>query len=349
MKDKMKQVMQLSLIGVSLLTLVACVQKNEEEAEMSSATTSSKSSKVDESSQTPNSEEAYAKVIEDFQTLKTGDTNLNVPLDSWTVETVINTPEEINYAFYDINKDGVDEMLVSAQQSERYLLALYYLKDSQPSVLGESYAASHGGARSSVSIYQDGAVLVDKWSSGNGNGIASAYQIQSAGATETGSVTYQRREFNATDLGLTGEVLDLDSVMWKSFLGEKTESSNQEQETSSQKQSMDIQAIVQGDFSSVAGVWRNGKGDTLEFSSSGLIGSSTLQVGEIQNQWLTAGLSSGIFGAAFYFIPSGVTLPSEDQNGEVYSDVSDKSRDRLIGLQYMGAISVAEEFYYRVE
>ena len=43
-------------------------------------------------------------------------------INSWVIETVINQPEAVRYAFKDLNNDGVDEMIIANQQTDGKLL-----------------------------------------------------------------------------------------------------------------------------------------------------------------------------------------------------------------------------------
>ena len=52
-------------------------------------------------------------------------------INSWVIETVINQPEAVRYAFKDLNNDGVDEMIIANQQTDGsyFVTGVYYLKD----------------------------------------------------------------------------------------------------------------------------------------------------------------------------------------------------------------------------
>ena len=55
-------------------------------------------------------------------------------INSWVIETVINQPEAVRYAFKDLNNDGVDEMIIANQQTDGsyFVTGVYYLKDQKP-------------------------------------------------------------------------------------------------------------------------------------------------------------------------------------------------------------------------
>lgn len=113
--------------------------------------------------------------------------------------------------------------------------------------------------------------------------------------------------------------------------------------------SLDMQAIASGDFSSMAGTWRDANGVTYTFDAKGL-------VSDVAKLELTyAGLDeNGIYrtnirwnnltGAALSIIPAGKKLPA----GETVSgqDPTDSSRDRFIIAQ---GISEHPDVFYRVK
>lgn len=348
-----------SLLGINLLALYACGQKKAEPPVSSSSVTSSSSSFSTESSQKVSPQERYASVIEDFQSLLSqgvvATSGLHIPLNSWTIESISNFPDQIRYTFFDVNKDGVEEMLVSdtGASGKQFLLALYYLKEGLPTLLGETYAASHGGARNGVSLYQNGAILVDGWSSGTGNGKATVYQLagKNGELTEVSSIDYQRREYQPSDLGLAdGTEFDLSSLNWESFEHKEQIVESVPSSTDISSVGMDIQAIAAGDFSSIAGRWQNARGEILEFTSSGVVGSLTIGGREITDGFLIGSITNGQYGAGFYFVPAGVVIPSVNMgDAGIAHDASDSGRDRLLGIQYSGGIEEADSFYYRVD
>lgn len=134
----------------------------------------------------------------------------------------------------------------------------------------------------------------------------------------------------------------------------KVEGSNT---TTSNKESsgMNIQEIQNGDFSSIAGTWRNGLGWTLEFDKDGLTGNQffTDGSGVVNNIYPDHGYISGAIHsskpntageAAISFLPAGTSIKLDsNQNG----DPSDTKKDRIwTGQQYLWT---PEAFFYRVD
>lgn len=126
--------------------------------------------------------------------------------------------------------------------------------------------------------------------------------------------------------------------------------------TSSKKSSgMNLQEIQNGNFSSIAGTWRNGLGWTLEFNKDGLTGKGFVTDGSgvvdrinPDHGYISGGIHSSkpntAGGAAISFLPAGTAMkPDSNQN----SDPSDTSKDRIwVGQQY---IWDTDSFFYRVD
>ena len=126
--------------------------------------------------------------------------------------------------------------------------------------------------------------------------------------------------------------------------------------TSSKKSSgMNLQEIQNGNFSSIAGTWRNGLGWTLEFNKDGLTGKGFVTDGSgvvdrinPDHGYISGGIHSSkpntAGGAAISFLPAGTPMrPDSNQN----SDPSDTSKDRIwVGQQY---IWDTDSFFYRVD
>lgn len=127
--------------------------------------------------------------------------------------------------------------------------------------------------------------------------------------------------------------------------------------TASSKKSsgMNLQEIQNGNFSSIAGTWRNGLGWTLEFNKDGLTGKGFVTDGSgvvdrinPDHGYISGGIHSSkpntAGGAAISFLPAGTPMrPDSNQN----SDPSDTSKDRIwVGQQY---IWDTDSFFYRVD
>lgn len=113
--------------------------------------------------------------------------------------------------------------------------------------------------------------------------------------------------------------------------------------------SMDLEAISQGDFSSVIGIWKTSEGHSLTFNSVGLVGDATIQGGSriVEGALDTSVNSADGTGFGLLMIPSGVSIPpSYYAEG---TDNSDSNRDRMFGAQ--GVVQTINDsgVYYRVQ
>ena len=107
---------------------------------------------------------------------------------------------------------------------------------------------------------------------------------------------------------------------------------------------LDIEAIENGDISTLVGTWRNGRGNELIINSDGTTGDGN-RIKVIKNSSKKSGvpsvsLQSGHTSAAMGLFRIGFKNPMGDQ--------SDSSRPRLIITQTAGNYK-AESYYYRVE
>ena len=117
---------------------------------------------------------------------------------------------------------------------------------------------------------------------------------------------------------------------------------------------MNIQEIQNGDFSSIAGTWENGKGWTLVFDGNGsadqvFLNGENMLVNRIQptDNHLSGGFSNPkhkVGGAIIRFIPAGVILPVYV---EQKADPSDSGKDRIWAGQ--SAWWEESDFFYRVD
>jgi len=130
------------------------------------------------------------------------------------------------------------------------------------------------------------------------------------------------------------------------------ETSSSTSKTASGK--MDINAIKNGDFSSIEGRWSNGHGgEDLVFSKDGLIEPEGFKVdlteSEFVNGFLRARYSAPDFGIFIQFVPAGVRIPDETSMDGLISDASDISKDRIIFHAAFPLHGDPRQFLYRVE
>ena len=140
------------------------------------------------------------------------------------------------------------------------------------------------------------------------------------------------------------------------------DSSNDETDASSsdsksnKETGMDINAIQNGDFSSIAGTWKNGKGYTMTFDKNGLVSDTekvSVESAEITDGFLKASTGPkgvGPGGAMIAFLPKGVSLTGAVMSSsEKADDQSDKTKERLwVGQQLYGTTDDSH-FFYKVD
>lgn len=135
----------------------------------------------------------------------------------------------------------------------------------------------------------------------------------------------------------------------------KTTASSSEVKEKEKKEvkKMDLEAIANGDYSSIAGVWQDDKGNKLVFNDKGLVSQELEGYGASLTDYGTA--SEGIYGGRdggflLEYIPAGVSIGDQvdDQGQVVFKDSSDATKNRL--WSGVGQASFAEQgsFYYHV-
>lgn len=116
---------------------------------------------------------------------------------------------------------------------------------------------------------------------------------------------------------------------------------------------IDLEAIANGDYSGIAGVWQDDKGNKLVFNDKGLVSQELEGYGASLTDYGTA--SEGIYGGRdggflLEYIPAGVSIGDQvdDQGQVVFKDSSDATKNRL--WSGVGQASFAEQgsFYYHV-
>lgn len=112
---------------------------------------------------------------------------------------------------------------------------------------------------------------------------------------------------------------------------------------------MNLEEIVAGDFSSVAGTWQNAQGITMVFDQQGVAGDyiTRVRAEDLKDGILTISVNptEGVGGFAVSLIPGGVTAPNGVDEG---ADTSEQSKDRMIaGHQYL--VSDPRGFFYKID
>ena len=115
--------------------------------------------------------------------------------------------------------------------------------------------------------------------------------------------------------------------------------STQEEQTNAKSQKIDEQAILNGDFSTLVGTWRNGLGQEFTFDKNGLVNSGNIEKVSMGNDGsINFSVRTGNTGFGMIIYPAGTTMKW------VYSD---PSKNRLIAGQ--AAPTSSEQVFYKVD
>jgi len=346
------------LTGASILSLVACAPKRYERQSKPKTATSSTVKKEKKDTGQKNYQEvldrykAYAVAItaQDQTALQNELKKIDATSEEYAyvfnLQTLGST-NEWHYAFWDLNQDGSDELLIGDVKT---IAAVYYLKDKQPTLLHVAYVASAGGYRSSLEAYDNGQLAYASWQSTQPEMELILYSLEKGEAKEEKKATIQigGKETVEQALGISAKKLELTKLDWKKIASEdkaqttaKTEekkfgsfqvqvsvadlrirkepstsapsagmiakgihtitetveadghtwgklesgqgwialeftsrvSGNAESASApaATKTGMNLEEIKAGNFSSVAGVWKNKYGTSIEFDAQGIV------------------------------------------------------------------------------
>lgn len=308
------------LIILALLVLSACSHKNKNQKVPGNWYTGSSSSTSVSDKKETSDNSIYDVVLEKLRT----DTS--------------DTPAT-HYAYYDIDGNGQDELF-----SGRYwestgtieFAALYYDNNGVADYLAQSYVASSGGYREAANIYTDGTVITAKWMSTGTQMEDTQYQLR---ADNSGIDTIKSATVPiGKDVELTDyfdvknkETFNFSVLDWQPLVSEQANSDD-----------LDVNQILNGDYTSLAGTWENGRGQTFEFNDEGMLEGmniSSPRESSYGTVTLACGAANGAPGGfAIEVYPTGVKNPKGDH--------SDSSQSRLIaGQQFVDF--PAEAYYYR--
>lgn len=308
------------LIVITLLVLGACSKKNSNQKVSGNWYTGSSSSTSASDKKEASDNSIYDIVLEKLR----NDTS--------------DTPAT-HYAYYDIDGNGQDELF-----SGRYwestgtveFAALYYDNNGVADYLAQSYVASSGGYREAANIYTDGTIITAKWTSTGTEMEDTQYQLR---ADNSGIDTIKSATVPiGKDVELTDyfdvknkETFNFSVLDWQPLVSEQANSDD-----------LDVNQILNGDYTSLAGTWENGRGQTFEFSDEGMLEGmniSSPRESSYGTVTLACGAANGAPGGfAIEVYPTGVKNPKEDH--------SDSSQPRLVAGQQFTDFP-AEVYYYR--
>ena len=120
---------------------------------------------------------------------------------------------------------------------------------------------------------------------------------------------------------------------------EEERPSTQEEKTNARSQKIDEQAILNGDFSTLVGTWRNGLGQEFTFDKNGLVNSGNIEKVSMGNHGtIEFSVRSGFTGYGMSVYSAGLIIPGLD---------SDLSKNRLTAGQ--AAPTSSEQVFYKVD
>ena len=115
--------------------------------------------------------------------------------------------------------------------------------------------------------------------------------------------------------------------------------STREEQTNVEPQKIDEQAILNGDFSTLVGTWRNGLGQEFTFDKNGLVNSGNIEKVSMGNHGtIEFSVRSGFTGYGMSVYPAGLIIDGLD---------SDLSKNRLTAGQ--AAPTSSEQVFYKVD
>lgn len=308
------------LIILALLVLSACSHKKKNQKVPGNWYTGSSSSTSASDKKETSDNSIYDVVLEKLRT----DTS--------------DTPAT-HYAYYDIDGNGQDELFSGHYWESTGTIefaALYYDNNGVADFLAQSYVATAGGYREAANIYTDGTIITAKWMSTGTEMEDTQYQLR---ADNSGIDTIKSATVPiGKDVELTDyfdvknkETFDFSVLDWQPLVSEQANSDD-----------LDVNQILNGDYTSLAGTWENGRGQTFEFSDEGMLEGmniSSPRESSYGTVTLACGAANGAPGGfAIEVYPTGVKNPKEDH--------SDSSQPRLVAGQQFTDFP-AEAYYYR--
>ena len=256
--------------------------------------------------------------------------------------------QAFTYAMVDMDKNGIDELIVSSKNGSE-ILDIFTLKDQKVIRLTNAENKMQMlGTRFKAYLLEDGK-LYTQWNpfAGDPQTIHTIWKLNSSG-----DKLEKVKEAKTEDEVSPGARMNLSSLTWKSVTEKFAATASSSNQNTSGK--MDINAIKNGDFSSIEGRWSKGNGgEDLVFSKNGLVAPEQFTVdlaeSEIVNDFLRARYSAKDFGVFIQFIPAGVRIPDETSMDGLISDASDISKDRIIYRASFPVHNKPEQFLYRVD
>ena len=341
----------ISILAISILT--DCQPQSENTSSASSEAIASSTSSTSSTSEEKKPDYTlYNPVLKEYAKVLDGSSASPTEVNSKAnlKNAYPNEYSGLQYSLYDLDQDGTDELLIALKTYSNYydLLDIRTLKNGE--VIRLTNAENNLdfiGERVHFNPLENGYFQLSTRVSINQIQLK-LYKLNQNGTRLDLVIESDTEE----GLGTKPPSLDIRSFSWKSV----TSLINGEITLPSESKGMDISAIQNGDFSSVAGTWRNGTGIEFTFDKNGLVSDHSkvsIEHAKETDRYLKASLlpkAGGAGGAAIAFLPAGIpitmSVTSSSDNG--YTDSSDITQDRLwFGHQLINGST--EGFLYKVE
>lgn len=156
---------------------------------------------------------------------------------------------------------------------------------------------------------------------------------------DTEAVNATTEQISTTSTTATSTTTTSSTTTQDSVTTTEEKPSTQEEQTNAESQKIDEQAILNGDFSTLVGTWRNGLGQEFTFDKNGLVNSGNIEKVSIASDGsVNFSVKSGFTGYGMSIYPVGLIIAGLD---------SDLSKNRLTAGQ--AAPTSSEQVFYKVD
>ena len=351
----MKKTHLLVGLGISISLLTACQNSNSSsnsaatEAETTTQTTVAPKPVVTDYTLYNSVLKDYKEVVENVTKHQNEHSKIkhndNVNSIAYLVKKEFDSPG-ISYTLYDFDKNNVDELVISMDSSKEnhYILDIYTISDGKLiRVTNRENKLDMIGERMQISPLEDGTFLYIGVGTSRDHGYIH-YKLNDKGD----ALEEIKRGTTEDIIKNLPPKLDLKQNEWKPTQWYITSPEKQKEVA---KKKIDIQAIQNGDYSSLKGTWVDGTGHTFTFDEKGLVDENhemKLSYFKEYKGTLIGGYgpkNSPVGGAAVYIIPGGVPMTA-DRN-DTFIDPIQTDKDRIFAGQQFPRYDY--EFHYRID
>ena len=151
--------------------------------------------------------------------------------------------------------------------------------------------------------------------------------------------THTTEQVSTTSTTATSTTTTSSTTTQDSVTTTEEKPSRQEEKTNAESQKIDEQAILNGDFSTLVGTWRNGLGQEFTFDKNGLVNSGNIEKKSMGSHGtIEFSIRDGISGYGMSIYPAGLIMDGLD---------TDLTKNRLIAGQ--AAPTSSEQVFYKVD